>query len=81
MAVGSAGQLGMQGSQVRRAVGYAGQWDAQGSWVRRAVGHTVSPSGVWISLCWRAGAPLEMKPTRLRLTPSSICFLITCAAQ
>lgn len=42
---------------------------------------TFWPSGVWISLCWRAGAPLDTKPTLLWLTPSAICFLITCNAD
>ena len=37
------------------------------------------PSGVRISLCWRAGAPLEMKPTRREVTPSASCFLMICA--
>jgi len=36
-----------------------------------------SPSGVWISLCARAGAPPDTRPTRRTLTPSASCFLIT----
>ena len=38
------------------------------------------PSGVRISLCCRAGAPLEMKPTRRVVTPSASCFLMICAS-
>jgi len=39
--------------------------------------HTLLPSALLISVCWRAGAPLLTKPTRRLATPSAICFLIT----
>lgn len=38
---------------------------------------TTVPSGVWISLCCRAGGPVDRKPTRRRDTPSAIWARMT----
>mmetsp|Transcript_14061 Transcript_14061/g.30454 ORF Transcript_14061/g.30454 Transcript_14061/m.30454 type:complete len:324 (-) Transcript_14061:176-1147(-) len=49
----------------------------QGLYVPLVTSPITLPSGPRISLCWRAGAPLEMNPTRFLLTPSASCFLMT----